>query len=206
MTVLYYSPGSCALASLIAMEEAGIPYEPRRMDLSKGDQKTPEYMKLNPKGRVPTLVTERGVITETPAILAYISQVSRNVRLAPLDDSFAFAVMQAFNNYLSSTVHVNHSHGRRGSRWSDDAAAIETMKAKVAETMTESVLLIENQLLAGPWVLGANYSVADGYLFTVANWLPGDGVDMDRFPKVKAHGERMRDRAAVQQALAIEKG
>ncbi len=206
MTVLYYSPGSCALASLIAMEEAGIAYEPRRMDLSKGDQKTPEYLKLNPKGRVPTLVTERGVITETPAILAYISQVSRNVRLAPLDDSFAFAVMQAFNNYLSSTVHVNHSHGRRGSRWSDDAAAIETMKAKVAETMTESVLLIENQLLAGPWVLGANYSVADGYLFTVANWLPGDGVDMDRFPKVKAHGERMRDRAAVQQALAIEKG
>ncbi|WFR96132.1 glutathione S-transferase family protein [Rhizobium tumorigenes] len=206
MTFLYYSPGSCALASLIAMEEAGIAYEPRRMDLSKGDQKTPEYLKLNPKGRVPTLVTERGVITETPAILAYISQVSRNVRLAPLDDSFAFAVMQAFNNYLSSTVHVNHSHGRRGSRWSDDAAAIETMKAKVAETMTESVLLIENQLLAGPWVLGANYSVADGYLFTVANWLPGDGVDMDRFPKVKAHGERMRDRAAVQQALAIEKG
>ncbi|MBZ5761597.1 MULTISPECIES: glutathione S-transferase family protein [Rhizobium] len=206
MTVLYYSPGSCALASLIAMEESGIAYEPRRIDLSKGDQKTPEYLKLNPKGRVPTLVTERGVITETPAILAYISQVSRNVRLAPLDDSFAFAVMQAFNNYLSSTVHVNHSHGRRGSRWSDDAAAIETMKAKVSQTMTESFVLIEDQLLAGPWVLGANYSVADGYLFTVANWLPGDGVDMDRFPKVKAHGERMRDRAAVQQALAIEKG
>ncbi len=206
MTVLYYSPGSCALASLIAMEESGIAYEPRRIDLSKGDQKTPEYLKLNPKGRVPTLVTERGVITETPAILAYISQVSRNVRLAPLDDSFAFAVMQAFNNYLSSTVHVNHSHGRRGSRWSDDAAAIETMKAKVAQTMTESFVLIEDQLLAGPWVLGGNYSVADGYLFTVANWLPGDGVDMDRFPKVKAHGERMRDRAAVQQALAIEKG
>ena len=206
MTVLYYSPGSCALASLIAMEESGIAYEPRRIDLSKGDQKTPEYLKLNPKARVPTLVTERGVITETPAILAYISQVSRNVRLAPLDDSFAFAVMQAFNNYLSSTVHVNHSHGRRGSRWSDDAAAIETMKAKVSQTMTESFVLIEDQLLAGPWVLGANYSVADGYLFTVASWLPGDGVDMDRFPKVKAHGDRMRDRAAVQQALAIEKG
>ncbi|MBO9097709.1 MULTISPECIES: glutathione S-transferase family protein [unclassified Rhizobium] len=206
MTVLYYSPGSCALASLIAMEESGIAYEPRRIDLSKGDQKTPEYLKLNPKGRVPTLVTERGVITETPAILAYISQVSRNVRLAPLDDSFAFAVMQAFNNYLSSTVHVNHAHGRRGSRWSDDAAAIETMKAKVSQTMTESFVLIEDQLLAGPWVLGGNYSVADGYLFTVASWLPGDGVDMDLFPKVKAHGERMRDRAAVQQALAIEKG
>jgi glutathione S-transferase len=152
------------------------------------------------------LVTERGVVTETPAILAYIAQISRAVQLAPLDDSFAFAGMQAFNNYLSSTVHVNHAHGRRGSRWTDDAAAIETMKAKVSETMADSFALIEDKLLAGPWVLGSNYSVADGYLFTLAKWLPGDGVDMDRFPKVKDHFERMQGRAAVQRALAIDKG
>lgn len=206
MPTLYYGPGSCALASLIAIEEAGIDYEPRRIDLSKGEQRAPDYLKLNPKGRVPTLVTERGVVTETPAILAYIAQVSRSVRLAPLDDSFAFAGMQAFNSYLSSTVHVNHAHGRRGSRWTDDAAAIETMKAKVSETMADSFALIEDKLLAGPWVMGGNYSVADGYLFTLAKWLPGDGVDIDRFPKVKNHFERMQGRAAVQRALAIDQG
>ncbi len=206
MTTLYYSAGSCALASLIAMEEAGLVYEPRRLDLSKGEQRSPEYLKLNPLGRVPTLVTERGVVTETPAILAYIAQIARNTRLAPLDDSFAFARMQAFNSYLSSTVHVNHAHGRRGSRWTDDAAAIEAMQAKVPATMAQSVALIEDTMLAGPWVLGAHYSVADGYLFTVAGWLPGDGVDMERFPKVKAHFERMQGRAAVQKALAIAKG
>jgi glutathione S-transferase len=206
MPTLYYGPGSCALASLIAIEEAGIDYEPRRIDLARGEQRAPDYLKLNPKGRVPTLVTERGVVTETPAILAYIAQISRAVQLAPLDDSFAFAGMQAFNSYLSSTVHVNHAHGRRGGRWTDDAAAIETMKAKVSETMADSFALIEDKLLAGPWVLGSKYSVADGYLFTLAKWLPGDGVDMDRFPKVKAHFERMQGRAAVQRALAIDKG
>lgn len=206
MPTLYYGPGSCSLASLIAMEEAGLDYEPRRIDLAKGEQRAADYLKINPKGRVPALVTERGVVTETPAILAYIGQISRAVRLAPLDDSFAFAGMQAFNSYLSSTVHVNHAHGRRGSRWSDDAAAIDSMKAKVSETMADSFVLIEDKLLAGPWVLGADYSVADGYLFTMTKWLPSDGVDLDRFPKVKAHFERMQGRAAVQKALAIDKG
>ena len=206
MPTLYYGPGSCSLASLIAIEEAGLEYEPRRIDLSKGEQRTPDYLKINPKGRVPVLVTERGAITETPAILAYIAQISRGVQLAPLDDSFAFAGMQAFNSYLSSTVHVNHAHGRRGSRWTDDAAAIETMKVKVSTTMAESFGLIEDGLLVGPWVLGADYSVADGYLFTLAKWLPGDGVDIDRFPKVKDHFQRMQGRAAVQKALAIDKG
>jgi len=206
MPTLYYGPGSCSLASLIAIEEAGLEYEPRRIDLSKGEQRTPDYLKINPKGRVPVLVTERGAITETPAILAYIAQISRGVQLAPLDDSFAFAGMQAFNSYLSSTVHVNHAHGRRGSRWTDDAAAIETMKVKVSTTMAESFGLIEDGLLVGPWVLGADYSVADGYLFTLAKWLSGDGVDIDRFPKVKDHFQRMQGRAAVQKALAIDKG
>jgi glutathione S-transferase len=205
MLTLYYGSGSCALAALIAIEESGLAYEPRRIDLSKGEQRTPDYLKINPKGRVPTLVTDRGPVTETPAILAYIAQMSRNVRLAPLDDSFAFAGMQAFNSYLSSTVHVNHAHGRRGSRWTDDAAAIETMKAKVAQTMADSFVLIEDNL-TGAWVLGADYSVADAYLFTMAKWLPGDGVDMDRFPKVKAHHERMQGRSAVQRALDIDKG
>ena len=205
MTTFYYSPGSCSLASLIALEEAGLDYKPRRVDFSKGEQRSPEYLKINPKGRVPALVTERGTITETPAILAYIAQITRRVRLAPLEDSFAFAGMQAFNAYLASTVHVNHAHGRRGSRWTDDASAIEAMKAKVPQTMADSFVLIEDQLQVGPWVMGNEYSVADGYLFTLAGWLPGDGVEMDRFPKVKAHFERMQARAAVQRALAVEK-
>lgn len=206
MLTLYFAPGSCALASLIALEESGLAYEARRLNLANGDQRQPEYLAINPKGRVPALVTDRGVITENIAIMTYIAQIAPAAKLAPLDDPFEFAEMQAFNSYIASTVHVNHSHKGRGYRWTDDAAAIETMKAKVPQTMAESFALIEEKLLKGPWVMGEQYTVADGYLFTTENWLPGDGVDRDGFAKVSAHYARMLERPAVQKALAVEQG
>lgn len=206
MLTFYFAPGSCALASLIALEESGLAYEHRRLNLANGDQRQPEYLAINPKGRVPALVTDRGVLTENIAIMAYIAQIVPAAKLAPLDDPFEFAQMQSFNSYIVSTVHVNHSHKGRGYRWTDDAAAIETMKAKVPQTMTESFALIEAKMLKGPWVMGEQYTVADGYLFTMEKWLPGDNVDIKQFPKVNAHYERMLERPAVQKALAVEQG
>ena len=91
MLKLYYGVGACSLASHIALEEAGAEYEAIRMDLKSGQQTKPDYLAVNPKGRVPALVTDRGVITETPAILAYVAQTHRGANLAPLDDPFAFA-------------------------------------------------------------------------------------------------------------------
>lgn len=88
---LFYSPGSCSLASHIALAEAGAAYELVRTDTKTGDQRRPEYLKVNPKGRVPALVTERGTLTETPAILAFVAQSFPQARLAPLDDAFRFA-------------------------------------------------------------------------------------------------------------------
>jgi glutathione S-transferase len=205
MLTLYFSPGACSLASLIALEESGLVFEAKRVDFGKAEQTSREYLKLNPKGRVPTLVADRGVITETPAILTYIAQIATTARLAPLDDFFEFALMQSINTYLCSTVHVNHAHGRRGYRWTDDEAAIETMKTKVPQTMTASLELIEKSMFRGPWVLGRNYSVADAYLFTLFGWAKGDGVDLDRLPQLGEHRDRMLERPAVQRAKAVEK-
>ncbi len=122
MLTLFYAPRTCALASHIGLEEAGATYEARRVDFTSAEQTKPEYLAINPKGRVPALLTERGVITETPAVLAYIAQTYPAARLAPLDDRFAFAELQAFTNYLCSTVHVAHAHRFRGVRWADDPA------------------------------------------------------------------------------------
>src|SRR5947209_2730325 len=97
MYKLYYAPGTCALASHIALEEAGADYSAVRLDFKANQQQSPEYLKVNPKGRVPALVTDKGVLTETPAILAYIAQTFPNAKLAPTDDAFAFAQAQAFN-------------------------------------------------------------------------------------------------------------
>ncbi len=207
MLKLFHSRGSCALASHIALEEAGADYQAVGVDLAAGEQVRPEYLAINPKGRVPALVTDRGVLTETPAILAFVAQSYPEAKLAPLDDPFAFARVQAFNSYLASTVHVAHSHGRRGSRWADDAAAIAEMKRKVPETMTACFARIEADLPdEGPWVLGGDYSICDPYLFTISGWLEGDKVDMAQFPKVSRHFQGMSDRPAVRKVLAQEAG
>jgi glutathione S-transferase len=204
MLTFYYASNTCALASHIALETAGARYEAVRVSFGKQEQRSAEYLRINPKGRVPALVTERGILTETPAILQFIAQTHPQARLAPLDDAFEMARLNAFNSYLCSTVHVAHAHRMRGYRWADDPAAHEAMKKKVPQTVGECFELIEREFFAGPWVLGAQYTVSDMYLFTLANWLEGDGVDPARFPKVAAHRERMRGDPVVARVLAAE--
>ena len=199
---LYFTPGTCAQAVRIALEEAQAPYTLVRVDFASQQQRSPEYLAVNPKGRVPALVTEHGTLTETPALLAYVAQRFADARLAPADP-FGFARMQEFHSYLASTVHIAHAHRPRASRWADEPEAQAAMQRKVPANMTECFTLIERHYLGdGPWVLGEQYSVADGYLFTVASWLKSDGVDIAQFPKVHAHSQRIAQRPAVQRALA----
>src|ERR1700746_1011238 len=139
MYKLYYAPGTCALASHIALEEAGADYKAERIDFKANQQQSPEYLKINAKGRVPALVTERGVITETPAILAYIAQTFPKAKLAPTDDAFAFAQVQSFNNYLCATVHVAHAHKGRGYRWASDESSFADMKRTLPKSMAGCV-------------------------------------------------------------------
>jgi glutathione S-transferase len=204
MLKLFYAPGSCALASHIALEEAGAEYTAYRMDLKAGDQRKPEYLAINPKGRVPALVTDRGILTENVAILAFIAQSFPKVGLAPLNDPFAFAQIQAFNSYLASTVHVAHAHRNRGYRWADNQSSFDDMRRKAPETIGACFDLIEREMFKGPWVMGEAYTICDPYLFTIAEWLEGDDVDPTRFPKVHDHRSRMYERPAVQRALVAE--
>jgi glutathione S-transferase len=205
MLQLYYAAGTCALASHIALAESGARYETVRLDFASSDQRKPDYLKLNPKGRVPLLVTERGALSETPAILAFVAQSFPEARLAPLDDPFAFGRIQAFNAYLCATVHVAHAHKLRGYRWADDPAAIEAMKKAVPRSVGECFDLIEREMLQGPWVMGEAYTICDPYLFTLSGWMEGDGLDTARYPKVQDHRRRMAQRPAVATALAEEK-
>jgi len=205
MFTLYFASGTCALASHIALEQAGADYQAVCVDFSRNEQQSPDYLRVNPKGRVPALVTSRGVLTETPAILAFICQTHPKAGLAPLDDPFELARMNAFNSYLCSTVHIAHAHKRRGYRWADDPAAIAAMQKKVPENMSACFELIENEFFKGPWVLGERYTVSDMYLFTIAQWLEGDGVDVEKFPKVAEHHRRMAGDPVVSKVLAAQK-
>ena len=206
MMKLYYATGTCALASHIALEEAGAEYSTVRISFAASEQRSPEYLAINPKGRVPSLVTDNGILTETPAMLAYIAQSFPKARLAPLEDPFRFAEVQAFNSYLCSTVHIAHAHRMRGHRWvdADDAAAIAAMQRKVPQSVTACFELIEHDMLKGPWVMGERYTICDPYLFTLAQWLEADGVDPNRIPRVIDHRRRVAERAAVRKAIAEE--
>jgi len=206
MLKLFYAPNTCSLASHIALEEAGAAYATVRVDFSRSEQRQPEYLAINPKGRVPALVTDRGILTETPAILVFIAQSYPEAALVPLHDPFAFAQAQAFNSYLCSTVHVAHAHRMRGERWADDPAAIAEMKRKVPQSVGAAYDLIERDMLKGPWVMGDVYTICNPYLFTMSEWLEGDGVDLSRLPKVIDHRNRMSERPAVRKAIAEERG
>ncbi len=204
MLTLYYAPGTCALATHIALEEAGAEYEAVRVDFTKAEQRGADYLTINPKGRVPALATEHGVLTETPALLIYIAERYSNEGLAPLDDAFDLARAQAFNSYLCSTVHVAHAHMRRGYRWADEAAAIAEMQRKAPQAIGAAYQVIEEGLGEGPFVLGDRFSVCDAYLFTLAQWLERDNVDTAPLPRVIEHRRRIAQREAVIRALAAE--
>ena len=201
MLRLYYSPNSCALASHILLEEVGSDYSVEEVDFKANEQKKSDYLAINPKGRVPALVTEEGVLTETPAILLYIAQKYPQKKMIPFQDIFGLARIQEFNSYLCSTVHVAHAHRSRGSRWADDPIAIADMAAKVKETVGACFHWLDTNIALGPWVLGEDYSICDPYLFTITRWLKGDGIDRKTLPAINKHYLRMRDRLAVKNII-----
>ena len=202
MLTFYYAKNSAAYAPHILLEDIGADYNAVRIDFMTGEQRSQAYLAVNPKGRLPSLVTEKGVLTETPAILVYLAQRFPEQDLAP-SDPFEFAIAQAFNSYMASTVHVAHAHKHRGARWADDPAAHEAMRAKVKENMTEYAQMIEAHYFKGPYVLGDKFSFCDPYMALVTRWFKDDEVDLDPFAKIRAHDALMRERPSMQRVLEL---
>ncbi len=206
MLKLFYAPNACSLASHIALTEAGADFEAVRLDLKAGDQHKPAYLAVNPKGRVPALVTSRGTLTESVVILGWVAQTYPQAHLKPEGDFFAFSEMQSFNLYLASTIHVTFAHLFRTTRWADSESAIAEIKAKTPSSLATQWKLIEERLGDGrPWVCGTQYTVADPYLYVFARWLERDGAGGSAaLPLTRAHRDHMEERPAVQKVLAVE--
>ncbi|WP_299899439.1 glutathione S-transferase family protein [uncultured Ruegeria sp.] len=198
---LYYAPRTISVAVAIALEEAGLEYEAIKLDFAGGEQTKPAYKQINPKGRVPALVVDGGILTETGALLEFVAAKAPEAGLVPPDPVMA-ARMREVMFYLASTMHVNHAHKLRGHRWADKKSSWKDMKDKVAQTMTESCTYISLSGLRGPFVLGEAFSLADAYLFVVCSWLEGDGVDVSAFSKIVAFREAMEARPSVQAVRA----
>jgi glutathione S-transferase len=206
MLKLFYAPNACSLASHIALAEAGAEFEAVRVDTKGGEQRQPAYLAINPKGRVPALLTPRGVLTESVVILGWVAQTYPEAHLKPEGDFFAFSEMQSFNLYLASTIHVTFAHMIRPERYADSPSAIAEIKAKVPSSLQQQWKLIEDRLGDGrPWVCGQHYTVADPYLYVFTRWLERDGAGGSaNMPLSRAHRARMQERAAVKKVLAAE--
>ena len=204
MLKLFWAPGACSTAPHIVLEEIGEPYEPVKLNLREGDQKKPEFLALNAKGRVPALVTERGVLSENPAILAYLARAFPAAGLAPVEDAWAMAQVDSFNNFLSSSVHPAFAHAWRPERYAEGSEAAEAMKRRAPAAVGEYFAIIEARLEEGAWVHGETYTISDPYLLVFTRWGMRGFLDMSRFPKLVAHAERVADRPAAKRAFARE--
>lgn len=197
MLKLYYAPGTISIAVAIALEEAGLPYEPIKVDFATAAQTKPEYLRVNPKGRVPALVTPHGaVLTETGALLDYIAALTPEAKLVPQRAEDA-AHMRSVMYFLASTMHVAHAHKVRGNRWADQQSSFDDMKAKVPETVAACATYVEAECLRGTYVTGDHISIADPYLFMVCSWMEGDGVSPAGFPKIDGFLTHMDTRESL---------
>ena len=205
MLKLFHAPNACSLAPHIALNEAGADYQAILVDTKGGEQRRPEYLAINPKGKVPALATDRGMLTEVPVILGYIGRSYPAASLVPTDQ-FDFFQMQSFNSYLASTIHIAFAHLFRPERYGDSDAAKADMRAKVPSSLKTHFQIIEDQLADGrPWIHGDAYTVSDPYLYVFARWLEREGAGGSaHFPHLRAHRARMQARPAVQKTLKAE--
>ena len=189
---LHYAPHTISIAAAILLEEAGIAYEPVKVDFAEEEQTRPAYLEVNPKGRVPALETPHGILTETGAILGFVAP-----HMVP-DDPWAAAKMNELMYYLASTMHVNHAHKMRGRRWADELSSHADMARKVTRNMSDSCAYLNGLLPTLPFWESETMVISDAYLYVVLSWLPGDGVDVTRYSNIQIFQHRMNRRKSVQ--------
>ena len=206
MLKLYYSNGACSLAPHILLEESGLPYTVELTAIAEGQQRTPEYLAINPKGRVPALVTEEGeVLTEVPAISWYIADAAPAIRLLPQGRLAAARCLEWFN-WLSGTVHTM-AFGQfwRAHRFLDDEKLFPPLQEKGRKNILENFAFIEGKLKGRGWAVGNAYTAVDAYLLVFFRWGNRIGLDMRTgYTYWTAQAERVLARPEVQRVLQQE--
>lgn len=197
---LYYKTGACSLATHIVLHEAGETFGIEEVDTEAGRTRSgADYSSINPKGYVPALELASGdVLTEGAAILQYIADQHSESELAPKAGTIARARLQEYLNYTASELHKAF-----GPFFSSTASA--TDKQAAGKAVAQKFDYLDNLLSDGrAYLLGNGFSVADAYLFVVANWSNFTGIDLKNWPHVAAFVERVAARPAAQAALKAE--
>lgn len=202
---LYYYPGTCSRAPMIGLEEAGVAYETELVAFMRGDNKSPGYLAINPKGKVPAMVADGAAITETSAMLLYLANAFPEAKLLPLGKGAAAdAAVMADVVWCSSSVHPNVFHTRLPQFFCDEESGAARVREMAMVRLAADFQQIEDRLANGPWFCGEDWSVIDGYLSWAWFRVQGTGFDASPFPRFAEMYERVRQRPSVARTLAKE--
>ena len=196
---LYYSPGACSLSPHIALLEAGLPYELVKVDLrAKKLENGDDFLKVNPKGQVPALALDSGeLVTEGPVIVQIIADSAAAKNLAPGRASAERYKLLEWLNFITTELHKNFSPLFQPAL-SDDT------KAFFRDRLMGKLKYIDSQLAGRDYLLGSQFTVADGYLYTMLRWADGMKFDISALPNLTAYKARVAARPKVQEALTKE--
>ncbi|MCC1494324.1 glutathione S-transferase family protein [Cognatishimia sp. F0-27] len=203
---LFVAPNTCARVPTIALEEIGVPFETELIRVKINQQKSPEFLKINPKGKVPTLLIDGEPLTENVAILSWLAATYPEAHLLPETEDPLERVRQTADlAFFAGTVHPLVTRVAMPLKFIPDAAqSFEIVRPMGIEDMKKVMQMIEARLENGPWWYGETWSVVDGYLFWVWGRITGVGFPADEFPNIRAHHAAMQARPAVQRAMARE--
>lgn len=202
---LYYSPGACSLAPHIVLEEIGANYTLELVSVAEGNTQFEDYLSINPKGRVPLLECEMGLLSEAPAILIYLSLSNPNTHLLPQDPGSIARATEWFN-WISSDLHgAGFGALWRPNRFVEDAATQKIVSAEANKNILSVYNRIESLLAGKSWALGSAYSCVDPYLLVFYRWGNRIGEDMrSNYPDWTKHAEAVASRPASLRALEQE--
>ena len=196
---LYYSPGACSLSPHIALHEAGLPNELVKGDLkAKKLENGDDYLKVNPKGQVPALGLDNGeLVTEGPVIVQMIADKASAKNLAPARDSAERYKLQEWLNFITTELHKNFSPLFQ-------PAIPDEAKNFFKDRIKGKFKYADSKLAGQDYLMGKQFTVADGYLFVMLKWAERTGMDLSEFKNLMAFNDRVAARPNVQAALKME--
>ena len=203
MMTLYFSPGACSLASHIGLEETGAPYEIKPVLLAKGQQRTEAYLKINPRGKVPSLSVDGKILVENTAILTYLSRRFPEKKLLPADPAEEARCI-ATMCWFSSVVHPSYQRSHRPERFTDGEAAQAAVKENGRKTFWANLQEIDSMFQGNGWVMGKEFTVVDGYALVFYGWAERSGFPVKELSAYTAWRERMMQRPTVKKSVEIE--
>jgi glutathione S-transferase len=206
---LYYSPKACSLASHIALEESGLPYEAISVDIRAGENVEAKYLRINPSGAVPALGAGNTVITESQAILTYIADLVPERELIPRPGTRTRAKAHEWMNWISSSLHVTYRSIFRPQAYAgDDASAITAVREHARKKLGKLLIEVESRIADSPYALGSDFSVVDAYLFVFYLWSFDERIQTELPPRTQygTLAAHVWSRPAVRTVVAREHG